>query len=285
MKKSIVGIVGCPLVRGQRLPGVGKGPDAIRKAKLVYEIESCGWQSQDYGNVLFSNNPILDPENLELKKNLADIYRAILLSAKENRFTLALGGNHSISGGTIPAMLEVYPDMSVIWIDAHADANTPDSSPSGNYHGMVAADLMGWFGNGSGCLPENKLVYVGLQDVDPIEAQMLNESNVHIFTMRNIVEQGVMPVMQRALQILAGHPIHVSLDIDSIDPTLAPGTGTPVPGGLTHREIKYICERLAETQQVVSMDLVEINPDQEEDTKLYPNTCQIGVDLVKTIIG
>jgi len=212
---------------------------------------------------------------------LSIVHDAVLRAANAGHFVLTCGGDHSIASGSISALCEAHPGLGVVWIDAHADANTPSSSPSGHYHGMPAAHLMGWFGrsgaNGGevgglrgfdwftpGCLPEGKLAYIGLRDIDPEEGQMISDAGCHVFTMRDVDKYGIAKVCEMAVAAVSGpegnSPIHLSLDIDGVDPHFAPGTGTAARGGLNYREVHYICEECALTNRLVSMDLVEVNP-------------------------
>jgi len=212
------------------------------------------------------------------------VQKALNASASPERspFVLTVGGDHSIASGSISALIARYPSLGVVWVDAHADANTPRSSPSGHYHGMPAAHLLGWFekagemGEGvnqdalrgfdwfkAGCLAESKLAYIGLRDVDPEEGKMLRRSGVRVFTMRDVDKHGIARVIEMAIEAVGPTmdcPLHLSLDVDSVDPHFAPGTGTCARGGLDYREIHYICEELALTRRLVSMDLVEVNP-------------------------
>jgi len=212
----------------------------------------------------------------------AAVQRA-LASRPTPPFVLTIGGDHSIASGSIAALQAQHPTLGVIWVDAHADANTPRSSPSGHYHGMPAAHLLGWFdkagemGEGvaqgaklpgfewfpAGCLGETRLAYIGLRDVDPEEGRMLRRSAVRVFTMRDVDKHGIARVIEMAIEAVGpamDNPLHLSLDIDSVDPHFAPGTGTAARGGLSYREIHYICEELALSRRLVSMDLVEVNP-------------------------
>jgi len=236
------------------------------------------------------------------------VYDAVNEAAAEGNFVLAIGGDHSIATGTIGAMCAHYPGLGVIWIDAHADANTPETSPSMHYHGMPAAHLLGWFtelkGFGwfkPGCLCENRLAYIGLRDVDAGEAQMLHNSNVHVFTMRDVDKHGIAKVIEKALKAIDpnnNRPLHLTLDIDAVDPHFAPGTGTCARGGLTYREIHYVCEEMALTERLVSMDLVEVNPGLDpppnpeasmhgDNPELLPAspTVQLGVELALSALG
>jgi len=237
------------------------------------------------------------------------VYDACATAAARGNFVLTVGGDHSIAAGSISAMHTQYPDLGVIWVDAHADANTPRTSPSGHYHGMPAAHLMGWFeGELKGfewfkpCLDESRLAYVGLRDIDPGEAALLKQSNVHVYTMRDVDKYGIANVIEKAISAIdpnGRRPFHLSLDIDGVDPHFAPGTGTCARGGLTYREIHYVCEELALTERLVGMDLVEVNPSldlaPENDGKkmhgdnpdINPSspTVQLGVELVLSALG
>jgi arginase len=211
------------------------------------------------------------------------IHEVVLKAAKAGHFVLTVGGDHSIASGSISALCEAHPGLGVVWIDAHADANTPGTSPSGHYHGMPAAHLMGWFGREKGgdedaaagglrgfewftpgCLPEGQLAYIGLRDIDPEEGEALTRSGVHAFTMRDVDKYGIAKVCEMAVAAVSGPdgkaPLHLSLDIDGVDPHFAPGTGTCARGGLTYREVHYICEECALSRRLVSMDLVEVSP-------------------------
>ena len=255
------------------------------------------------------------------------VHESVLRSASAGHFTLLCGGDHSVASGSISALCAAHPGLGVIWIDAHADANTPKSSPSGHYHGMPAAHLMGWFGQPpakplpgaaaeppapalpgfewfpAGCLPETRLAYIGLRDVDSEEGAMVRASAVTAFTMRDVDKHGIATVVERAVAAVSGPhgdaPLHLSLDIDGVDPHFAPGTGTCARGGLTYREVHYICEEVSLTRRCVSMDLVEINPALDppapkgaamhgDDPTLAPTTSptvRLGVELILSALG
>lgn len=257
-----------------------------------------------------SSDPYLNIVNAHLiGPALELVYRkALEIVQKERRFLLTVGGDHSIATSTISAVSSVHEDLCIIWIDAHGDANTPDTSPSLHYHGMPAAHIMGWFKKhpaGFEWMPRHKSVnaqnvaYIGLRDIDPEEGRLMRDSDLHIYTMRDVDRLGIAKVIEEALIKVdpnGRRPIHLSLDVDGIDPAVAPGTGTCARGGLTYREIHYICESLALTRRLVSMDLVEINPgldpspqekmhgDNEELGRTTP-TVQLGVELVLSALG
>lgn len=243
------------------------------------------------------------------------VYEHARASAASGAFTLTVGGDHSVGAASIAGVASAYPDVGVIWIDAHADANTPRTSPSMHYHGMPAAHLMGWFADGAdgvdlpgfgwfptgGCIDESRLAYIGLRDIDAAEAAALRASNVHVFTMRDVDKHGIARVVEMAMNGIdpnGRRPLHLSLDIDSVDPAFAPGTGTCARGGLSYREIHYVCEELAESRRLVGMDLVEVNPTLErapppterlhgDNPDLQPTTptVQLAAELVLSALG
>jgi len=182
-----------------------------------------------------------------------------------------LGGDHSLAIGSIAASSTAYEDLCVIWVDAHADINTPKTSPTGNIHGMPVAFLMqldmvpvpGFEWLKEKKLTPERIVYVGLRDVDEGEKEILKQLNIKAFSMTKVEHYGIKQIMQMALDHVCPNrdkPIHLSFDVDGIDPYDVPSTGTPVRGGLTYREARYLCERVCETGQLVSMDIVEVNP-------------------------
>jgi len=218
-----------------------------------------------------SSDPYLEVKNVDvIARGCHAVYKEVLDAAQNGEFALTVGGDHSIAAATIAATLKAYPDLAVIWIDAHADANTPDTSPSNHYHGMPAAHLMGWFKKPlpgfewlQSVLQEGRLAYVGLRDIDPAEGRMLQESGAHVFTMAQVDRLGIAQVMALAIEKVDPYhrrPLHLTFDIDAIDPVFAPGTGTLARGGLTYRESHYICEEMSATNRLVAMDLVEVNP-------------------------
>lgn len=237
------------------------------------------------------------------------IYKRACDILSQRQFLLTIGGDHSIATGTITAVAEHYgEDLAVIWVDAHGDANTPEISPSLHYHGMPAAHVLGWFARhpkGFEWMPRMKSVdarnmaYIGLRDIDREEGELMRKSDLHIYTMREVDKWGIGRVIEMALDKVDPNrkrPIHLSLDVDAIDPQFAPGTGTTARGGLTYREIHYICEELALTRRLVSMDLVEINPGLEpkpqgrmhgDDPRLVQTTptVQLGAELVLSALG
>lgn len=260
-----------------------RNPKPTKNATAPLAVAAKRSHTKAFGTV---KNDHLNVVNAELMggglRLVHEAVREALARQVLSPFILTIGGDHSIASGTISALIAKYPSLGVIWVDAHADANTPRSSPSGHYHGMPAAHLLGWFehepGEGvaegtrlpgfewfaPGCLTESRLAYIGLRDVDPEEGRMLRRSGVRVFTMRDVDKYGIARVVEMAIEATSSptqdNPLHLSLDIDSVDPHFAPGTGTTARGGLSYREIHYICEECAMTRRLVSMDLVEVNP-------------------------
>ena len=208
----------------------------------------------------------------------------------EGCFPLVLGGDHSISIGTMAGLKKMNNgNTGVIWVDAHADFNTPQTTVSGNIHGMPLAvhtnrgDSRLTAIGPSPNLLENKVVLIGIRDIDPLEAETLKQSNVHAFTMSDIDEQGFAAVAREAIKLATENVefLHVSFDIDSLDPKEAPGTGTPVPGGLTYREAHLLMELVYKTQKLASMEMVEVNPTLDDKNR----TAELAVGLISSALG
>eukprot|EP00744_Colponema_vietnamica_P003135 GILI01004846.1.p1 GENE.GILI01004846.1~~GILI01004846.1.p1 ORF type:complete len:411 (+),score=163.15 GILI01004846.1:51-1235(+) len=234
------------------------------------------------------------------------IHQECKRQAQLGKFVLTIGGDHSIAAGTISGVAAARPDLCVIWVDAHGDCNTPETSPSGNYHGMPVAHLLGWIKQGSipgfdwlsPCIPEERIAIIGIRDLDPLERKMLRESKVKAFSMSEIDRHGIGKVMEMALKAVNPNndrPIHISFDIDAIDPVHAPGTGTKARGGLSYREAHFICESVAETGMLGSMDVVEVNPilDAPEGEQLHGDnptihgtpTVALAIELISSALG
>lgn len=314
LSSQTVNIVSAPIALGQGLEGVDEAPGILMQNGLVELIESIGWKFGGVSEVdihdLRWNSPEADipafqkGHQIKLPNELGDACRELAAftktSADENSFTLTLGGDHSIAIGSIGGALLSKPDLGVIWVDAHADFNTPETSPSGNIHGMPLAFLSGlmkhyaipsfdWLEN---YLKPDQLVLVGIRSIDPEERALMKAWGAHVFTMTEIDRYGIGGVMERAKEILfkkGERPIHLSYDIDAVDPHFAPSTGTKVRGGLNYREAHYIAEDLAQTQALVGMDLVEINPRlgylDPGFMKEHNPTVEIGLELIASALG
>jgi arginase len=288
-------IYGVPMDLGQSRRGVDMGPSAIRYAELQRRLEALGCAVEDWGNI---NVPVMeeveddDPadgtaHNLHTVSTVCKaIYESGREADAEHRTPIFLGGDHSIAIGSIAAMLERAGKTGVIWVDAHGDFNTPFTTPSGNIHGMVVAALMGRcpaeITLGRVRLQPEQIAMIGTRDLDREEKINLSQSGIHVATMRRVDEVGMARVMQDALaHIGAVDHLHVSLDLDALDPQFVPGVGTPVPGGLSYREAHLIMETLADDGRVGSMDIVEVNPILDQVNK----TADLAVELACSLFG
>ncbi len=296
MNSKTIRIFGVPMDLGQSRRGVDMGPSALRYANLQAQLERLGHTVLDEGNL-----PVPNPEEnvveqrdgrlLAVSAVCNNIFSHARSCLDHGDFAIFLGGDHSISMGTIAAAAAHQPDepLGVIWVDAHGDFNTPETSPTGNVHGMPMAALVGRgrpelvnIGyEGAKLLPTN-VVQIGIRDLDDGERVELAKSGVNVFTMRHVDELGMAAVARRALDQLSHlSRIHVSLDMDSLDPDEAPGVGTPVRGGLTYREAHLLMEILGDSERVQSLDIVENNPILDEVNK----TAELAVGLAASLLG
>ncbi|MCP5096881.1 MAG: arginase [Chloroflexi bacterium] len=278
---------------GQSRRGVDMGPSAARYAGLQARLERLGHHVHDEGNVNVPN-----PEESVAKTGTKrlhavtavckNIYKIARECVTAEEFAIFIGGDHSISMGTVAAAAADGP-VGVIWIDAHGDFNTPDTSPSGNIHGMPVSALIGDgpdelvnIGKEGAKLHPTQIVQIGIRDLDESERDRLAQSGIHVFTMRHVDELGMAAVARQALDRLRHLPrLHVSLDMDSLEPDEAPGVGTPVPGGLSYREAHLLMEILGDSRRVRSLDIVEINPILDERNK----TAELAVELAASLLG
>jgi arginase len=293
-------IIGVPMDLGASRRGVDMGPSALRVAGLQARIKQLGHQVEDIGNI-----SVKQPEEMSFgekrAKYLAEIADAckdlaalVEKSLDENMMPVVLGGDHSIAAGTLSGVAGHFKKkekkIGLIWLDAHGDINTPESSPSGNVHGMPLAAAMGYgatelvelHGFKPKVEPQN-ISLVGIRDLDTQEKKLAKKSGVHVFTMRDIDERGMREVMSDALKYAMDDTdgISASLDMDFVDPSDAPGVGTPVRGGVTYREAHLAMEMLADTEAMVSLEVVEINPVIDEHNR----TALLGVELVLSGLG
>ena len=300
MRKSSIAVIGAPLDLGAGRRGVDMGPSAVRVANLNGRLAELGYDVKDFGNVPVvqrESYPEGDaqakylPQITETCTRLAEMVEKTFLDGK---FPLVLGGDHSIAVGTVSGISHFFRSrgekIGLIWVDAHADMNTPSSSPSGNVHGMPLACCIGVgpqplthiFGYAPKVEPAN-VALVGIRSVDGTERKTVQATGVHVFTMRDIDERGLRAVMQEAIGIAsagtAGY--HVSLDMDAIDPDEAPGVGTPVKGGITYREAHLAMEILSDSAGMTSMEVVEVNPVIDEANR----TGNLAVELVMSAMG
>lgn len=293
-------VIGVPLDLGQSRRGVDMGPSAVRVAGLEARLEALGHEVEDGGNVSVAI-PEQKKEGAANAKYLKEITATctkeadlVLKTLEAGRVPLCLGGDHSMAAGTVSGVAEHYrrqnQRVGLIWIDAHTDINTPDSSPSGNVHGMPLAALMGLWPSDLANIydfspkvkPEN-CVLVGVRDIDAVEKENVRRAGIGVFTMRDIDERGMRTVMEEALRIAgrgtAGY--HISLDMDWVDPEDAPGVGTPVRGGATYREAHLAMEIIADHSRMLSFEIVEVNPVIDEHNR----TADLAVELALSAFG
>jgi len=300
MKQSHIAVIGAPLDLGQDRRGVDMGPSALRVANLNEKLKALGYEVEDLGNVLV-DQPENSPEGPRHAKYLPQIAAAcerlgnmVAHAMDDGKAPLVLGGDHSVAIGTVAGVAKHFrkkrQKIGLIWIDAHADMNTPQTSPSGNVHGMPLACCIGLgppeltklFGFSPKVDPKNVCI-VGVRDIDIMEKAHVRESGVHAFTMRDIDERGLRAVMAQAMELAtrgtAG--FHLSLDLDYVDPMDAPGVGTPVRGGATYREAHLAMEMICDSNGMVSMEAVEVNPVFDEVNR----TAELGVELIMSALG
>ncbi len=278
MKSTInnnISIIGVPLDLGAGTRGVNLGPDAIRYADVAKRLENIGYNVEDCGDIPVDRFAAITEEGSNLKNlNVISKVNSMLCNKvfsvmSEGKFPIVLGGDHSIAIGTIFGVLQHKKNLGVIWFDAHGDINTPDTSPSGNIHGMPVAVLLGMgnkeltgIGGEKSFLKKENIVYIGSRDLDGGERKAMKEQGIKVFTMHEIDDIGIKKVMEEAIKIAGDGTdgIHVSFDMDGLDPSIAPGTGTKVPGGMNYREGHYALELIAKSEKLVSAEFVEVNP-------------------------
>jgi len=293
-------IIGVPMDLGASRRGVDMGPSAVRVAGLQARIKQLSHQVEDIGNI-----PVKQPEEQHYGEKRAKYLNEIAETCKglaenvqrtqqEGFLPIVLGGDHSIAIGSITGVAAQFHKqgkrIGCLWLDAHGDMNTPESSPSGNVHGMPLAVLIGYgapeltelAGFKPAVEPRN-VALVGVRDLDAKEKRLVKESGVHVFTMRDIDERGMGEVMTEALRFVTDETdgVAVSLDMDFVDPSDAPGVGSPVRGGVTYREAHLAMEMIADSEAMVSFEVVEINP----VIDLHNTTALLGVELVLSGLG
>jgi arginase len=300
MKPSHIAIIGAPLDLGQGRRGVDMGPSAMRVANLNARVASLGYVVEDLGNVPVEQAEA-SPEGDSRAKYLPQVAAAcsrlaalVEQTLERGSVPLVLGGDHSVAVGSVSGVSRYFRGRNqtagLVWLDAHADMNTPESSPSGNVHGMPLAcilgmgppELAGLLGYRPKIAPRNAVI-VGLRDVDQLEKPHVRESGVRAFTMRDIDERGLRSVMEEAIGLASDGTagFHLSLDMDFVDPQHAPGVGTPVRGGATYREAHLAMEMLCDSGQMASMEVVEVNPVIDEVNR----TADLAVELAMSALG
>ncbi len=295
-----VTVIGVPLDLGAGRRGVDMGPSAFRVGEVDHKIRELGYDVQDTGDVAVciaetreAGNPSLKylKEITEACRQLSELVEGAL---EDERIPVVLGGDHSIAIGTIAGVSRFHKKrdekLGLVWFDAHGDANTPETSPSGNIHGMPLAvalglgapELVGLAGH-MPMIESARAAIVGLRDVDETEKANVRATGIGAFTMRDLDARGMRDVMELAIRRAANGTagIHVSFDLDAMDPDWAPGVGTPVPGGFTYREAHLAMEMLADTGKVVSVEMVEVNPILDRRN----TTARLGVELITSVLG
>ncbi|AIY04053.1 arginase [Planococcus sp. PAMC 21323] len=298
MNKLNISIIGVPMDHGQNRRGVDMGPSAIRYAGVVDRIEELGHRVTDEGDIQIgqTDGSVDTDTNLRNLKAITEATEAlgdkVFTVAEAGNFPLVLGGDHSIAIGTLAGISERHENLGVIWYDAHADMNTSDTSPSGNIHGMPLAAS---FGHGHEKLtnirgyspkvkPEN-IVIIGARSVDPGERELIKEHGIRVYSMHEIDKMGMHAVIEDSIRYLKEErktdAVHLSLDLDGIDPMYTPGVGTPVPGGISYRESHLAMEMLYDADIITSAEFVEVNPILDEKNK----TADVAVALIGSLFG
>jgi len=288
-----VAIIGAGLDLGAGRRGVDMGPSAIRYAGLEARIRAIGHDVADWGDIrspVPEATDVGDPSARYLVPIMQACERVADLvgeAADQGLVPLALGGDHSIAMGTLGGMAKARGPGATLWVDAHGDLNRPGTSPSGNVHGMPLAAALGVAGDAfhSEAFPTpsiTRAALVGIRSLDPGERELLGELDAKVFTMTDIDRLGVERVLNEALEFLSGAPfVHVSLDLDAVDPMFAPGVGTPVRGGLSYREAHLALELVSESGLLDSLDVVEVNPVLDRENE----TAELAVELVASALG
>ncbi|MGN2247087.1 arginase [Frateuria sp. GZRR35] len=298
MTQQTVSLIGAPTDIGAGHRGASMGPEALRVARLGEKLEARGMKVIDRGNLQGPLNPWLPPENgyRHLDEvtawNMA-VHTAVRQELQAGRVPVMLGGDHCLAIGSISAVADHCRDtgkkLRVLWLDAHADFNTADATPSGNIHGMPVACLCGngpdaltGIGSHSPSTSPSVFRQVGIRSVDDDEKKLVLEAGMQIFDMRHIDEVGMKRTMEEALaDIDENTHLHVSFDVDFLDPSIAPGVGTTVRGGPTYREAQLCMEMIADTGRLGSLDIVELNPAYDKRNQ----TGKLAVDLVESLFG
>ncbi len=303
MSQPTLRLFGVPIDLGQQRRGVDMGPSALRYAGLQQRLTRLGYDAHDGGNIAvpqleeveethhaFHDDPVIGHAHYlpEVARACRQVYDHTMTCVSAHERVIFLGGDHSISIGTVAAVACCQP-VGVIWVDAHGDINTPHTTPSGNIHGMALACLLGAgpadltdIGGPGPRLTPAQVAMIGVRDLDPGEREALSRYSIAVYTMREVDELGIGEVTRRVLARFAGlERLHVSFDLDSLDPAIAPGVGTPVPGGLSFREAHLLMEILADSGRVWSADVVEVNPILDERNR----TAEAAVDLVCSLFG
>ena len=296
-KTAIIGVL---MDLGADRRGVDMGPSAIRVADLNARLESLGYTVEDFGNISVRNAEMMQIVDSsvkylpEIKEACDQLAKDVETALDSGAIPIVLGGDHSIAIGSVSGLSSFYHKrdqrVGVIWFDAHGDMNTPETSPSGNIHGMPFAAILGHgskelthIGGFSPKVYPEDCVLIGARSVDPEEAVALRASGIRVITMRELDERGMSSVIDEAIWLASRRTagFHVTMDMDFVDPDFAPGVGTPVPGGPTYRESHLAMEKVADSGKMLSFELTEVNPVLDISNK----TAQLGVELILSAFG
>ncbi|MDQ1910476.1 arginase [Paenibacillus sp. GD4] len=292
-----VTVLGVPMDLGADRRGVDMGPSAIRCAGLEQRLAELGYQVRDEGDLIVRRAKSQPAQGTNLKylyeiaRVNGELCERVSQTVAGQNFPLVIGGDHSIAIGTLAGLSQHYPRLGVIWYDTHGDVNTAETSPSGNIHGMALAVAMGYGhelltsigGHMKSPMDPSRVVIIGARSLDPGEKLFLRKLGVKVFTMHEIDRIGMTRVMEQALRIVTNGTdgVHLSLDLDALDPSFAPGVGTPVPGGLSFRESQLAMEMIAEANVLVGAEFVEVNPILDH----LNSTAKVAVELVGSLFG
>ena len=293
-----ISLIGAPTDIGAGSRGASMGPEALRVANMVAVLEQLGLQVQDRGNLTGPHNPWLPAVNgyRHLDEVVAwntAVHDAVLAELQQQRLPVLLGGDHCLGLGSISAVARHCRDtgrkLRVVWLDAHADFNTNTLTPSGNIHGMPVACLCGYgpaeltgIGGQTPAINPKWIRQIGIRSVDAGEKRLVHQAGLEVFDMRYIDEMGMRATMELALALVDGNThLHVSFDVDFLDPDIAPGVGTTVRGGPTYREAQLCMEMIADTGRLASLDVMELNPAFDERNR----TAEVAVDLIGSLFG
>lgn len=295
---------------GQPYVGTDEGPERLRERGLRNKLTALGWRVEDLPDLNFDPEKFAGTKDPPGARNCAlvaygakKLAQTVEKKLRKGQFPLVLGGDHSIGIGSLTGILNVHPDIGIIWVDAHADLNTPASSGSGNMHGMPVGLLMDhteenkvdfakmpgfeFLIDGPRIKPE-QIVYIGLRDIDPTERLWIRDYGIKAFTMYDIDHYGIGKVMDMTFAHFfknnPNRPIHISYDIDAVDPILAPATGTRVRGGLTYREAHFVAEAVCQSGNLASAEIVEFNPTLSDDDGA-DETIELGEQLICSFMG
>jgi arginase len=295
MEDRELAIIGAALDLGAGRRGVDMGPSAIRYAGIDDRLAALGLDCVDLGNVetaVAEAAEEVDPQARflpDIKRACERIARLVSGVTRERKVPIVLGGDHSVAIGTLGAMASVHGPGGVLWFDAHGDLNTPETSPSGNVHGMPLGAALGLaadtFASEAWPLPAldpQHVALVGIRSLDEGERELVKELGIAVHTMSDLDRKGIEPVVREALERMVGAPfVHVSLDMDVVDPDVAPGVGTPVRGGLSYREAHLALELISESGLAGSLEVVEVNPILDRAN----GTAELAVELVASALG